>query len=959
MEVDLNKVLAAIDILYDDHPNPNPTAQREQLHKASEWLGNLQKMPQAWKLADQILHLKRDERSCFFASQTLRTKIQFYFGELPADSHCSFRSSMLQHLSFINDQTNQGIATQLCVAVADMTLLMASWEDPFGDLVRDFGLEGTRTNLIPLLEVLIALPEELNSRQLKLGQKRREHMDAYCKAQVPHLIQLLHRVISTDTLRPQHEIRVLRCLSSWFNLHCQDWAQLTNTCLMSYMLSVVANPRMPPRQHEIATDCVCSAMIMLEEVQLPQLSSVLFASVLQLEEPFHMAVALEDLMAVTNYARMFAELGETLVGVIVMHQPTDKATEQVLNLMLMCVGHHEWEVAEITFNFWYKLSEVLYRKNCDVVNTLFIPYVERLFEALYRHCQIDVDHLGVLQETDDFYEFRDRVQELIKDVVFICRSKVCFEQMGNILRSPDTQKSWHLIEAALFIMQSVAKNLVPEEENQVVNEVMSWILTQQPPPVAPAAAPEPAASAAVAAAGGGSVHVQVALTSLLLMAELNEWLSYHPQLLPNVLTFCTQRLHDPALATIAARALDCVCNSCYSHIGPHFDGLMHIVGSLDSITVSNSAVVGLLKGVTNILNKFPNATIKHHMFKLCGLQVEKLNKLLEKPEIRQSERGSPQDPIVWLDRLSAIFRHVNPTVATGEDHPCGDVVMKVWPTINGIMQQFSGDVRVMEHCCRCLRFAVRCVHKDTAPMLSPLVSTIVKLYSESGYSCFVYLGSILVDEYGTEAGCVGGLISMLEAFTPKTFSLLTQAEGFKNYPDTVDDWFRLCTRFLQRCPLPFLQCPVMNTIVECGLQACLLDHKEANAAVLKFFQDLLMCGLKSYDVETKGARTELIVTIMNVHSQTLINNLITGVVYVLPPYMHHEVAETLYQLGLFDRPQLREKLHQKLQSLPRTNSMGSVAVTDEQVQDLHSIITTATRVKDITRAIVEFSRYYT
>ena len=56
-------------------------------------------------------------------------------------------------------------------------------------------------------------------------------------------------------------------------------------------------------QHEIATDCVCSAMIMLEEVQLPELSSVLFASVLQLEDAFHMAVALEDLAAVTNYAR--------------------------------------------------------------------------------------------------------------------------------------------------------------------------------------------------------------------------------------------------------------------------------------------------------------------------------------------------------------------------------------------------------------------------------------------------------------------------------------------------------------------------------------------------------------------------------------------------------------------------------------------------------------------------------
>ena len=53
------------------------------------------------------------------------------------------------------------------------------------------------------------------------------------------------------------------------------------------------------------------------------------------------------------------------------------------------------QVAEITFNFWYKLSEVLYKKNCDNVNEQFKPYVERLIEALYRHCQMEPDHVSI------------------------------------------------------------------------------------------------------------------------------------------------------------------------------------------------------------------------------------------------------------------------------------------------------------------------------------------------------------------------------------------------------------------------------------------------------------------------------------------------------------------------------------------------------------------------------------
>ena len=47
---------------------------------------------------------------------------------------------------------------------------------------------------------------------------------------------------------------------------------------------------------------------------------------------------------------------------------------------------------------------------------------------------------------------------------------------------------------------------------------------------------------------------------------------------------------------------------------------------------------------------------------------------------------------------------------------------------------------------------------------------------------------------------------MLEAFLPGTFGLLqAQENGLRNNPDTVDDFFRLNARFLQRAPLPYLQ----------------------------------------------------------------------------------------------------------------------------------------------------------
>jgi transportin-3 len=66
--------------------------------------------------------------------------------------------------------------------------------------------------------------------------------------------------------------------------------------------------------------------------------------------------------------------------------------------------------------------------------------------------------------------------------------------------------------------------------------------------------------------------------------------------------------------------------------------------------------------------------------------------------------------------------------------------------------------------------------------------------------------------------------------------------GLRNHPDTVDDFFRLNARFLQRAPLPYLRSDFLASVVECAVTATALDHREANASVMKFLYDLLHCA---------------------------------------------------------------------------------------------------------------------
>lgn len=109
----------------------------------------------------------------------------------------------------------------------------------------------------------------------------------------------------------------------------------------------------------------------------------------------------------------------------------------------------------------------------------------------------------------------------------------------------------------------------------------------------------------------------------------------------------------------------------------------------------------------------------------------------------------------------------------------------------------------------------------------------------------------------------------LQALCMPTFQLLEQQNGLRNHPDTVDDLFRLatrwvcrftwtekvsfrnihwcpwsiCFRFVQRSPVTLLSSSIIVHIIQCAIAATSLDHRDANCSVMKFVRDLIHTGV--------------------------------------------------------------------------------------------------------------------
>lgn len=124
--------------------------------------------------------------------------------------------------------------------------------------------------------------------------------------------------------------------------------------------------------------------------------------------------------------------------------------------------------------------------------------------------------------------------------------------------------------------------------------------------------------------------------------------------------------------------------------------LVQIIQAADSLSISNEAVIGLLKGTTDVLTKMPHDHITAGVRTLCSLQTQHLL-----GEHAANQPGQARiDPCVWVDRLTAVFRSCVVNIGEGQTHPCMPILEEVWPIISALCYNYQDDQRIVERICR-------------------------------------------------------------------------------------------------------------------------------------------------------------------------------------------------------------------------------------------------------------------
>ncbi|VDK54352.1 unnamed protein product [Cylicostephanus goldi] len=304
----------------------------------------------------------------------------------------------------------------------------------------------------------------------------------------------------------------------------------------------------------------------------------------------------------------------------------------------------------MTFNIWYRLSEGLFSFEDDQHIEKFKPYVQRYLAALYRHCRYDTEEEGIPDRDGDFADFRLKVIETVRDVVFVVGTESCVTSMYNMLKTCSQSGTWDEAEAALFIISTVISNIIPEENN-VIPELVQAIVTL------------PMTS-----------HPALLLTSVDLLGSASEWLSKNTSFLGKVVEWLLQLAVTPAFAAPAADSIEKITlrsSAELTHLIPLLVQLIpHLESSQSHGKKMETAISSCLKACTMLIMNLPAEEIRTRLVELCQPIIQRLQMVLTATPVvvanNENEKSADSwariasEPILWIDRIATIFREVRP-----------------------------------------------------------------------------------------------------------------------------------------------------------------------------------------------------------------------------------------------------------------------------------------------------------
>ncbi|CAO2818179.1 unnamed protein product [Amaranthus hypochondriacus] len=895
-----NTVKEALNALYH-HPDD---AVRMQ---ADRWLQEFQRTLDAWQVADNLLHdVTSNLETLIFCSQTLRSKVQRDFEELPSEAFRPLRDSLNSLLNRFHHGPPK-VRTQISLAVAALAVHVSigDWGD--GGIMNWLKVEmSSRPECIPgFLELLKVLPEEVFNYRISARPERRRQFEKELISAMEVALSLLTACLNASELKEQ----VLEAFASWLRLRRGiSPSVLANHPLVHTALSSLSSEILSEASVNVVSELIhCSAVGSSSDVsaQMP-LIQVIVPQVMSLRP--HINDPSKDEEDAKAIGRLFADMGDAYVQLIATGSDESMMIVQAL---LEVASHSEFDIASMTFNFWHNLQVYLIERDLYVSLgneasieaernrrlLVFRSSYESLVSLVSSRVQYPDDYMELSREDlKDFKQTRYAVADVLVDAALVLGGdavlKILYMKLVQAVAScgNDQNGEWRPAEAALYCIRAIA-DYVPSMEAEVMPQVMSLLpkLPRQP---------------------------QLLHTVCLTIGAYSKWLdasSNGLSILPSLVDILMNGMSTSEdTAAAAALAFRHICDDCRKKLCGSLDGLFHIYHSAvyaegGNFRVSAEDSLHLVEALSMVITELPPDHAKKALEALCLPVVTPLQEMINQGPVIMGQKGA-RELTVHIDRLAYIFRYVN--------HPeaVADAIQRLWPIFKAIFDVRAWDMQTMESLCKACKYAVRTSGRYMGITIGVMLEEIQGLYQHHLQSCFLYLSSEVIKIFGSDPSCSDYLRNLVEALFTRTACILPTLRDFTSRPDIADDCFLLASRCIRYCPQIFIPSPVFPSLIDCAMIGITVQHREASNSILTFLSDVFDLPNSRGGIQFQSIRDSVIMP----RGASITRILIASLAGALPSNRFETVTYTLFALVRAYQTKALEWARGSISLIPKT-----------------------------------------
>lgn len=851
---EISKTVSALATVF----SPSDNSAREN---ANRYLTELQRHPLAWQMADQLLsssrsshtHIKNENEAhvYFFAAQTIHVKCRADIAQLDAGQLPSLRESLMSHLlHFLSSDRNQAIVTRLTMALCSLAVQM-NWTSIVDDLLGNIQQQADQMVYL-VLDIFTLLPEEATSDRLLVQneQNRQDYISILVQA-APQILKYIYYCIVRDDASTKLKEQVLRCLISWVRYISPPPRLLQDSPLVDWLfqiLQITQEDRLKMNDvFDLAVDATvdvlrCYPSTSQECIGLVQkiIPLVMALGDPNLYSPFQRAVADEDEDSMRAYCRIFTEMGESYISLILHYEDMNQAA--LVDLILACSALPDNDIAAITLNFWYQfitgIEDIEPYQYRQVLIDNFVPQITRLVlicTSLLRYPD-DIDSLPD-DRADDIHRNRFYVTDTLEDCCRLLGEKTILQSIGSKLQQEiqtahhgQNINNWYDIEACLKALTSSSR-YIPFDENLYIPYAMRFI------PTIPATI----------------THLRV--TSNLLVGAYSMWLNANPEFLQPVLPFLCQGLLSSKCAPSAALAIKKLCQNCNSQLALG-DSVMELYAGIlqaqqqqhnlldlkDELEVFEGACRAISCQMDDLARSSRSNDVKLYINRV----VEPIGSQLM--AVARNSSIGPKQAVAVVERLTVVIRFLQ-IPDTGTSQMCSrsqflvDLMTQCWSALDYLSSKFT-DFTMAEKLCRLHKHCLReCGPSSYKVLLKQLCDQISRGFAVSRQSPYLYAASVCVAEFSQDPSCTQTVYEMIIEMVKTSFAHLANPEDFKNHPDVVEEFFFLGSRMIQHWPQIFVGSPLFKPFLHASTIGMKQDHKDANRGCLTFLENTLAYGL--------------------------------------------------------------------------------------------------------------------